>query len=62
MITDLFTVTCPSCCESFGIALPPPEEVPSEVDYDCEVCCHPLVVRFFLEEGEITAHASGLAE
>jgi len=33
------TVTCPSCFEQFEVAAPPSEELPTEFDYDCEVCC-----------------------
>ncbi|WP_435892591.1 CPXCG motif-containing cysteine-rich protein [Oceaniferula spumae] len=40
------SVTCPSCFESFEVALPPTSECPCEVDYDCEVCCRPMVISF----------------
>lgn len=43
-MTDLFTVTCPSCFEAFPIPAPAPEELPTELDYDCEVCCRPMMV------------------
>lgn len=49
-------VTCPACFEVFEIALPPAGERPCEVDYDCEVCCRPMVVRF----SETAAEASSL--
>lgn len=62
MLTDLFTVTCPSCGEPFSVALPAPDEVPCEMDYDCEVCCHPLVIRVFEEGGVLRAEAMGLAD
>lgn len=39
-------VTCPSCFEVFGVAAPGPDELPAEVDYDCEVCCRPMVIAF----------------
>ena len=39
-------VTCPTCFETFEVAVPPPEELPTEVDYDCEVCCRPMVIVF----------------
>lgn len=56
-------VVCPSCFETFEVPLPPPGETEGEIDYDCEVCCHPMVIAF--EEtptGEIAARARGLAE
>ena len=43
---DTIEVQCPSCYEIFEVAVPPPEEQPCEVDYDCEVCCHPMLIRF----------------
>ena len=52
------SVTCPTCFESFEVALPPPEETPAEVDYDCEVCCRPMLIVF--EDGG--AWARGLAD
>lgn len=51
-------VTCPTCFESFEIALPGPDEQPCELDYDCEVCCRPMVV---LIDGGI-AEARGLGD
>lgn len=38
------TVTCPSCFESFEIPIPPESEMPTEYDYDCEICCHPMLI------------------
>lgn len=52
------SVTCPTCFESFEVALPPAGETPAEVDYDCEVCCRPMVIVF--EDGQ--AFARGLAD
>jgi len=48
-------VTCPSCFEVFEIPLPPIEEMPADVDYDCEVCCRPMVIHF--EEGMAEARS-----
>lgn len=53
------SVNCPSCGESFDVALPPVQEVPCEVDYDCEVCCRPMRLFFTEEAGEVVAFASG---
>ncbi|MFK7909710.1 MAG: CPXCG motif-containing cysteine-rich protein [Akkermansiaceae bacterium] len=43
---ETIPVTCPSCFESFEVAQPHPDECPCEVDYDCEVCCRPMVIAF----------------
>jgi len=51
-------VTCPTCFEVFEVAVPPLDELPTEFDYDCEVCCRPMVIVCTGEE----VHAKGLAE
>jgi hypothetical protein len=56
------TVTCPSCFQQFEIAAPPADELPAELDYDCEVCCRPLVI-FIQDDGDgIQAEARGINE
>lgn len=55
---DLASVMCPTCGESFDVALPPAEELPAEMDYDCEICCRPMV----LVMDEMGAYARGLGE
>jgi len=56
-------VTCPSCFETFEIAGPAPEECPAEWDYDCEICCRPMVIAFALDENdEVVAEARGINE
>jgi hypothetical protein len=55
---DFAEVTCPTCFEFFQVAVPPPEEQPAEVDYDCEVCCRPMVIVFNGSE----VYAKGLGE
>ena len=37
-------VTCPTCFESFEITVPPEQEMPAESDYDCEICCRPMLI------------------
>ena len=56
------TVTCPSCFEQFEVAAPPSEELPTEFDYDCEVCCRPMVIRLEEEEGDIRVDARGFSD
>lgn len=56
-------VTCPACFVSFEVQPPPLNEVPAEWDYDCEVCCNPIMIRFSADEDEeILAEAHGLSE
>lgn len=55
---DLAEVTCPTCFEVFEVAVPHPDEVPAEVDYDCEVCCRPMVIVFTGDE----VYARGLGD
>ena len=58
LMMNFAEVTCPTCFENFEVALPHPDEMPTEVDYDCEVCCRPMVI-VFSEEG---VWAKGLGE
>ena len=59
MNTDPYcTVTCPSCFEDFNVPGPAPSETPTEWDYDCEVCCRPMIIRFYLDDDEVFAEAS----
>lgn len=60
MIVETGPVICPSCFEEFEVSLPPITETPCEVDYDCEVCCRPLLIVFEEMDGEVWANARGL--
>lgn len=62
MPSHFVTVTCPSCFQSFEIAALPPEELPAEFDYDCEICCRPMLVQMQVEEDDIWAEARGINE
>ena len=55
-------VTCPSCFQSFEVAAPPPEELPVELDYDCEICCRPMVIFIDGDGDDIWAEARGINE
>jgi hypothetical protein len=55
---ELAEVTCPTCFEVFEVAVPHPDEMPAEVDYDCEICCRPMMIVF--TENEV--YAKGLGE
>jgi Cysteine-rich CPXCG len=54
------TVTCPSCFGHFEVAVPPPEERPVELDYDCEICCRPMVILIEGDDDDIHADARGI--
>ncbi|MDC0088194.1 hypothetical protein OAI07_01485 [Akkermansiaceae bacterium] len=47
MGVETTSVTCPSCFELFDVANPSPGESHCEVDYDCEVCCRPMIISFY---------------
>jgi hypothetical protein len=58
-------VTCPSCFEVFSVPAPDPTECPSDVDYDCEVCCRPMRISFWeddFELGLVIGEAYGLGD
>lgn len=57
-VMELAEVTCPTCFEVFEVAVPPREELPAEVDYDCEICCRPMTIVFAGEE----VYARGLGD
>ncbi len=57
METDFASVTCPTCFQSFDIAAPGRNELPVEWDYDCEICCRPMVIAFRWDGGGVTAEA-----
>ena len=56
------SITCPSCFQQFEVAVPPAEELPAELDYDCEICCRPLVISIRDEDGGIQAETRGINE
>ena len=51
-------VMCPSCGEWFAVAVPPRDECPAVLDYDCEVCCRPLLLEVD-EDGLVLARGTG---
>ena len=56
---EMVEIGCPTCGEWFAVAEPAAAELPCRVDYDCEICCRPMVVVF---EGGGQAWASGIGE
>ena len=55
---ELAEVTCPTCFEVFEVAVPSLDEMPTEVDYDCEICCRPMMIVFTEDE----VYAKGLGD
>jgi len=58
----MLQVTCPSCYEIFEVVEIPMDEVPCEVDYDCEVCCRPMLISYTETDGDVWAEARGLGD
>lgn len=59
---ELTPVTCPTCFEVFEVAAPAPEELPAEWDYDCEVCCRPMIIAFYADGEEVYGEARGISD
>lgn len=56
-------VICPACFQEFEVVAPFPGELPSDVDYDCEICCRPMRIAFIEEtDGEVIGSAYGLGD
>lgn len=55
---NMHEVMCPSCGELFEVVGPAEDEWPAEWDYDCEICCRPMLIVF----EEFGVHAKGLGE
>lgn len=59
----MVTVICPACFQEFSVMPPAPEELPAQWDYDCEVCCRPMIISFEDDgDGDVTAEARSLAD
>jgi hypothetical protein len=62
MLAQYVKVTCPSCFESFEVAVPPLTELPAELDYDCEICCRPMIIAISGDASGVWAEAHSLDE
>jgi Cysteine-rich CPXCG len=62
MPSEFVNVTCPYCFQRFAVAAPPPSELPAELDYDCEICCRPMVISCHVEGGRIRGEARAINE
>ena len=61
MLESHAEVICPSCFQAFTLPAPGPGELPATLDYDCEVCCRPMLVELWEDEtGQPVAEARGL--
>ena len=58
---NLIKILCPTCFEVFEIVPPPLSEIPVELDYDCEVCCSPLIIDLFRNGDEMTVESRALS-
>ena len=47
---EMVDVCCPTCGECFTLREPAGEEMPCRLDYDCEICCRPMIIVFTAEE------------
>ena len=59
---EFVEVTRPSCFERFEIAAPGSNELPAVLDYDCEICCRPMEIDVWEEDGMVVGQARGLGE
>ena len=41
---EMCEIQCPTCFEWFEVAVPETGGGVVEMDYDCEVCCRPMIV------------------
>ncbi len=63
---ELCELVCPTCFERFEVAAPDVGDTvfPVEHDYDCAVCCRPMLIVFEIsfEGDEVSGFARGLGE
>ncbi|MDE0860448.1 MAG: CPXCG motif-containing cysteine-rich protein [Akkermansiaceae bacterium] len=52
-------IQCPTCHEWFEVSEVAPEDYGSRMDYDCEICCRPLIL---VVETDGSLFAEGLEE
>jgi hypothetical protein len=53
--------SCPYCCEEISMVLDASVRTQTYVE-DCEVCCHPIEVRYTLENGAVIDFAARVLE
>lgn len=58
---DWIPVTCPTCFETFEVPPPDTADADSQLDYDCEVCCRPMVLQVTITpDGQLDIEAQSL--
>ena len=62
MSSAYVSVTCSTCFEVFEVLAPGLSELPAEMDYDCEICCRPMILRFRADDEDIFAEAESLGD
>ena len=56
------TVYCPYCNETVEIVIDPGGGSAQEYVEDCEVCCHPIQIRYSLEDGDVVEFEANVLE
>jgi len=53
--------SCPYCWEGISMVLDTSVNSQTYVE-DCEVCCHPIEIRYAMEDGEVTQFEARVLE
>jgi hypothetical protein len=61
-LPEFVSVTCPACGETFEVEVPQDADFPAELDYDCEVCCRPMVIRLWVTRNGVETEAHRISE
>jgi transcription elongation factor Elf1 len=61
MRTEEYFFTCPYCWEEISMVLDTSVRSQIYVE-DCEVCCHPIELRYEVEDGAVTGFEARVLE
>jgi hypothetical protein len=53
--------SCPYCWQEISMVLDPAVKSQTYVE-DCEVCCHPIQIRYSFEDGEVVDFEANILE
>jgi hypothetical protein len=53
--------TCPYCWQEISMVLDPGAKSQTYVE-DCEVCCHPIQIRYLIEDGAVVDFEANVLE
>jgi cysteine-rich CPXCG protein len=53
--------SCPYCWQEISMVLDPVVKSQTYVE-DCEVCCHPIQIRYSFEDGEVVDFEANILE